>query len=180
MQKPSGGFTLVELLVSLALAAILASLSAPTFVKTLRDMRLLAYTHSLLGDLAFARSESIKRSRRVVLCKSSDGVDCTKLGQWSTGWLIFEDTNNDGERGSSETVIRSAAKLPVSWRVTGNSPVANYISYHPMGRTKLISGAFQAGTLTICEVSPEPTQGAEIIISASGRSRSQKSVLAAC
>jgi type IV fimbrial biogenesis protein FimT len=180
MRKFSGGFTLVELLVSLAVAATLASLSAPTFVKTLRDMLLLAYTHSLLGDLAFARSESIKRGRRVVLCKSSDGVDCTKLGQWSTGWLIFEDTDNDGERSSSETIIRGAARLPGSWRVTGNNPVANYISYHPMGRTQLISGAFQAGTLTICETSSEPIEGAKIIISASGRPRSQKSLLAAC
>jgi type IV fimbrial biogenesis protein FimT len=178
--KKSRGFTLVELLVVLSVVAVVAGLAFPTFSQTLRDARLAVYTNNFLADLAVARSESIKRGKRVVLCKSSDGSECTTTGHWSDGWLIYEDTNNDGVRDEAESLIRYESKFPANWRLKGNFPIANYISYHPMGRTHLISGAFQAGTLTLCEIAVGSVPGTSIVISNTGRPRSARVTVSSC
>jgi len=180
IQKKSDGFTLIELLVVLAVVAVVTSLAFPTFSQMLRDVRLAVYTNNFLADLAVARSESIKRGKRVVLCTSRDGSKCTTTGHWSDGWLIYEDTNNDGVRDETESLIRYESKLPANWRLKGNFHVANYISYHPMGRTHLISGAFQAGTLTLCELAEVSVQGTAIVISNTGRPRSARVNLPGC
>jgi type IV fimbrial biogenesis protein FimT len=174
------GMTLIEVLVVLLVLSALWSLGAPAFSPVIHNTRLAAYTNNFLAGLALARSESIRRGRRVVLCKSSNGSDCTKVGEWSGGWLIFEDANNDAVRDASETVIRHAANLPQNWRLTGNLHVANYISYHPTGRSRLASGAFQAGTLTLCELAEETKEGVQIVISSAGRPRSVRLDLKTC
>lgn len=174
------GISLIEVLVVLVVLSVLWSLGAPAFSLVVRNARLGAYTNNFLAGLALARSESIRRGRRVVLCKSSNGSDCTKAGEWSGGWLVFEDANNDAVRDASETVIRHAEKLPQDWRLSGNFHVANYISYHPTGRSRLVSGAFQAGTLTLCELAVEENEGVQIVISSAGRPRSVKLDLKSC
>ena len=174
------GFTLLELLVAMSVASLLAALAIPSFVQLKSNVKRAAYTNNFLANLALARSESIKRGKRVVLCKSSNGSDCTKAGQWDGGWLIFEDRDNDGVHDADESLIRVESALSKSWRFKGNSSVANYISYHPLGRAFFISGAFQAGTLTLCEISETATTGSKIVISSAGRPRSQTSELTSC
>lgn len=178
--KKANGFTLIELLVVLSVLAVLSSLALPAFSQMLRDVRLAAYTNNFLADLAVARTESIKRGKRVVLCKSANGSGCTKTGFWSGGWIIFVDSNNDGVRDDGEVLIRYESKLPSNWRLKGNLNVAHYVSYHPMGRTYLIGGAFQAGTLTLCEIAEGSSPGTTIVISNTGRPRSARVTVASC
>src|SRR5947209_2461821 len=87
------GFTLVELLVVLAIAAILVGYGAPAFSGLLRSTRLTTATNDLFAGMLMARSEAVKRRSRVALCKSSDGQSCTAAGGWEQGWIVFHDSN---------------------------------------------------------------------------------------
>ena len=65
-------------------------------------------------------------------------------------------------------------------RLTGNLPVANYVSYSASGTAKLTSGAFQAGTFTLCQVPGSSIDVRQIVLSATGRARTQKGSTSAC
>jgi type IV fimbrial biogenesis protein FimT len=180
MGRKVAGFTLVELLVSMAVLAALTAVAIPNLVQFGREARMSMLSNQFLADLANARSEAIKRGRRVVLCKSPDGVACTSSGHWSQGWLVFEDTNNNGLREAAETRISVVEAQPPGWMVKGTFSGAHYVSYHPIGRSQLVSGAMQGGTLTICRTTASPTAGVQVVISLAGRPRSQRASLLSC
>lgn len=167
------GFTLIELMIVLAIAAVLAGTAAPALTATIKSVQLSIATNDLLASLFMARSEAIKRKTRVVVCKSADGVVCSPDGGWQQGWLVFHDPDNDGQRSSGETMIQRFAPLP-GLRITGNLNVARYVSYAPTGTTKLVGGSFQAGTITLCRQSVGAAEARQIIVSSSGRPRVQK------
>lgn len=174
------GFTLIELLVSLAVLGILAAVVVPGLAQFGHAARMSMLGNRFLGDLAHARSEAIKRGKRVVVCKSINGVVCTTTGHWDGGWMVFEDSNNNGRREATETRLSVVEAQPPGWRVKGTFSGAHYVSYHPMGRSQLVSGAMQGGTLTICRTSAQPTDGLQVVISLAGRPRSQRATVSSC
>ena len=179
-QPTSGGFTLVEMLVALAVAAVLLAVAIPSFAAISRFTTLSSASNVFLSGLYLARNEAIKRNSRVVLCKSADGNMCTASGGWEQGWIVFHDANNNGTREDAEAIIRREATLTTSLRLTGNMHVARYVSFAPTGGTRLLGGGFQAGTLTLCHQSAEGAEAREIILNAAGRPRVQKTRVAHC
>ncbi|MDO8437169.1 MAG: GspH/FimT family pseudopilin [Nitrosomonadaceae bacterium] len=172
----SWGFALTELMVTLSVSAILLAVSVPAFNQAMVSNRLTAYANDMFATLALARSEAIKRNRRVVLCKSSDdGQTCAAMGGWEQGWIVFVDLDNDANRVASELIVYKIPALPNGYALNGNTSISSYVSYDPQGMTKLASGAFQAGTFTLCPPAPAASgHGRKIVISASGRSRVSK------
>lgn len=87
MDKQYGcsGFTLVELMVVVAVLAVLQTLAAPAFSGLVSSMRLSTAANSLFSSLLLARSEAIKRNSRAVVCKSATGYACTTSGGWEQG-----------------------------------------------------------------------------------------------
>jgi prepilin-type N-terminal cleavage/methylation domain len=84
------GFTLVELMVTLAVLAILTMVAVPNFRDTIRRSRVSAASNALLVDLHYARAEAINRGQLVSLCPSSNGSSCTAGGvAWEAGWLVY-------------------------------------------------------------------------------------------
>jgi type IV fimbrial biogenesis protein FimT len=179
-RRPQLGITITELVVGLALVAVILSLSVPALAGLVQASELSAATGELLADLQLARAEALKRNRRVALCKSADAVRCTEQGGWEQGWIVFDDENRDGERGDDEEVLARRAALPPAMRMLGNQPVAGYISYTALGASKLTGGGFQAGTLTICRRSGQPTAARQVILNSVGRPRVQKATVARC
>jgi type IV fimbrial biogenesis protein FimT len=174
------GFTLVELMIVMAVVAILLSLAAPAFSGMVSSVRLSSASNSLFSSLLLARSEAIKRNSRAVLCKSANGDTCVSTGGWEQGWIVFHDANNNAALDIGETVLSREPALPGLIRLTGNNPLISYVSYTPMGTTSYTSGAFQAGTLTVCQQSALPVEARQIVISSSGRPRTVKTVVAQC
>lgn len=174
------GATLAELMVVLAIGAILLTLGIPGFATLIEGSRLSSATNELISTLHLARSEAIKRNARTVLCKSVDGSECNTSGGWHQGWLVFHDANNNGLRDDGETIVLVRPALPDGIRVTGNSPVFSYISYAPTGGSKLISGGWQGGTLTVCSDLESLHTVRQIIISKTGRPRSARIEEASC
>jgi type IV fimbrial biogenesis protein FimT len=174
------GFTLVELLVTVCTVALLLGLAAPPLVATADGMRLSATANTFLAQLHLARSEAIKRNTPVAICKSADGEACSATGGWEQGWIVFHDINNDGLRQVGEPRIQRFAALPAGLRLVGNFSVAAYVSFAGNGTTRMTTGAFQAGTLTVCQASLEAAEARQIVINAIGRPRVQKVVLPQC
>lgn len=174
------GFHLVEVLLSLAILGSLLAMGVSTVGDILHNLRLGTVSNDVLQQLYLARSEAIKRNGRVALCKSQDGASCAASGGWEQGWILFQDGNNSGSREPGEPVLQRLLPVPPGFRLRANSPLARYVSYGPTGRTRLASGAFQAGTFTVCRISADAGEGRQIIINAGGRPRVQKVQLRDC
>ncbi|MDH5553272.1 MAG: GspH/FimT family pseudopilin [Nitrosomonas sp.] len=172
----SRGVTLIELLVAMSVLAILLGIGVPSFSQFSTNNRLSNASNALFSSFSLARSEAIKRSSRVVVCKSADGLVCTGAGDWSQGWIVFSDLDNNGTKDGGEIIIQKNAAMPTGYSFTGNANVSNYVSYDTQGMTKLIGGGFQSGTFRLCPPDPAVVAGSgrEIILSASGRARTVK------
>ena len=150
------------------------------FVFTEHGVAMLAATNALFAGLNLARSEAIKRNARAVLCKTANGVSCTASGGWEQGWILFHDLNNNAALDAGEEVLRQQGPASAGIRLAGNLPIANYVSYTPTGTAKLISGAFQAGTFTLCVESSASADVRQIVLSGTGRARAQKGTASDC
>lgn len=98
------GFTLVELMVTVAVLAVLVGIGYPNFQSTLKSNRLAAATNELVAGIALARSEAIRTTRFSGVCPTSDGSSCS--ADWSAGWLTWDDKNSDGSLDAGDVVIR--------------------------------------------------------------------------
>lgn len=174
------GFNLVELLVVTAVMAILVAVSMPVFAGMADTVRLNALQSDLLAHLQLARGEAIKRAGRVAICVSADRQSCTASGGWEQGWIVFADSNNNGVRDAGEPLLQSGDGGRHGYHGDGNQQVARYVSYDRDGEARTTSGAFQAGTITLCRASATATEARQIVINAAGRPRLQRSVIASC
>jgi len=100
------GFTMIEMLMTIAIAAILMGLAIPSFRYITNANRIASELNGLLGDLQLARVEAIKEGRTVTVCQSSDGLNCTNSTDWKSGWIVFSDPINVGFYDAGETYIR--------------------------------------------------------------------------
>jgi type IV fimbrial biogenesis protein FimT len=166
--RKEAGFTLVELLVAMAVLGILLAVAVPAFGKLVQDHRLTTATNRLVFALHLARSEAVRRNARVTLCNSADGISCANDGGWEQGWIVFVDSVEAGQRDEGELLL-AVEEAPVGVVITGNAPVQRYVSYVGLGATRRASGALQMGTITLCAGSA----GRQLVINRTGRLRLQ-------
>ena len=174
------GYTLVELLVVMALGTILLSIAVPSMTEMLNTQKSKAAGGSFLASLNLARAEAIKRNARVLVCKSASGLSCDLTGGWNQGRITFHDVNNNAALDVDEPLIERHGAMPEGLRLTGNTQVANYVSYSASGSAKLVSGAFQAGTFTFCLTPVSSAEVQQIVLSSTGRARARKGLAADC
>lgn len=162
------GFTLPEVIATMAIAGILLAVAVPNFRELIRENRLASQANSLVSAINLTRSEAIKRGTRVTLCKSNDGTQCSGIGTYEQGWIIFSDANNPvGRVDNNDKIVRIFTKLPNTMTLIGNGNIDSYISYTADGVARFANNAFQAGTLQLCQ----ENHGRNIILSAGGRVR---------
>ncbi len=145
------GFSLIELMVTLAVVAILLTIGVPSFSTMIKNSRLATATNNISTAISFARSEAIKRGVRVTICTSSDGASCD-AASWDDGWIVFTDEDSDAayDAGDDE-LLRVSGSLNANLTVTGSASINTYISYINDGQSQLVNGGFQAGTLSLCD-----------------------------
>lgn len=172
----ASGFTLTELMVTVAMIAIVLMIGVPSFQQVIMNNRMATQANDFLGSMNLARSEAIKRGQRVALCKTANPFAatplCTPAGAWGQGWLIFVDTNNNATLDAGEVLLKVHQGIaPSTLSALSTTPnVANYLSYAADGATRLIDNTFQAGTLTLCPGTSGMT-GRSIVVNAAGRAR---------
>ena len=87
------GFTLIELMVTVTIRAILVSIAVPAMTSFMNSNRLTNHTSALRQAIQYARSEAVSKNQNVSICASSDGTTCT--GAWNQRWIVFTDANDD-------------------------------------------------------------------------------------
>ena len=153
-------YTLYELLITVGIVSILATLSVPGF-RLVRDQNMVTQINALLADIRLARSEAIKTGIQTVVCKSTDGQNCDNDKKWHQGWLMFSDRNDNYRRDPGERIIRLKQALPEYNTLTfgafgyGNG---RYLAYQPNGTTK------QNGTFKLCDRGGQARPRALILI----------------
>ena len=88
------GVTLVELLVTIAILAILVAIGFPSFQSSMRSNRVAATNNEIIASLSLARSEAVRSTRGGGICGSTDGTTCS--GRWTDGWLVWQDVDSAG------------------------------------------------------------------------------------
>ena len=165
--KHAAGYTLVELLSTIAIVSVAVGLGIPSLKATLNNDRLTTSINSLAGTLSYTRSEAIRRNQHVVICKSLEGTTCTRTGDWRHGWLVYVDANQNRTLDEAETVLgshRTSDKVQLDYDAFGSR---HYLVYRPSGATRT------NGTFTFCDPA-YPESARALIITKSGRPRLSK------
>lgn len=171
MHPHNTGFTIIELLVTISIGAILLGIAMPGMQTFVLNNRSSVHTESMVSSLRLARSEAIKRNAWVVMCKKNAGsTNCVTSGDWTQGWIVFVDNNrNASVNAGTDEILRVRASLEdTSQSFSGTTDVANYIAFDSAGMSRLISGASQSGSLVLCDSRGFEASTRAIIHSANG------------
>ena len=163
------GISLIELLLTLALLVIIAGLAAPSFGSLLQKIQLRSAANHLFQGINTARSTAIMRQTTVSLSNRD--------GNWNSELELFLDTDGDGQRGDDEELLRRLPSREAP-KISGNRLVSDYIKYLGDGSARRASGAFQVGTLTLCQ--PGLAEAYQLILSNGGRLRMTKTTVERC
>jgi type IV fimbrial biogenesis protein FimT len=174
------GFSVIELMLVMILLVLIPALVTPAISSVVNSSRLYSGAQAMFNSLLLARSEAARRNGKVVVCKSATGSSCASTGDWSQGWIVFHDEDNNSQVDAGEAIVYREAALSERIRLSGNGPVSSYVSYGPHGKTTMISGAFQAGTITACIPSKGKTDARQVVINSSGRPRQARATVDEC
>ena len=163
--KKFSGYTLLEVLVVLAIVAILMAVAAPGLSNFIQNDRLVTQINTLTGHMAYARSEAVKRSQQVAVCVSSNGTSCTGGTNWETGWIIYVDEDNGGSFTAGEEILRAHETLEGNNTLTPGG-IGTEVTYDYRGYVTAAS----VGTFTLCD---SRSEGRAIAISTTGRVRKE-------
>lgn len=163
----SRGFTLIELMVVMALVAVLAALATPEFKRAMAVQQLSGAASDLAAAAMQARSEAIKRNRRT-LVQPTSGTD------WSQGWRVYLDLNvNASYDSGSDTLVLTSLPLPGEVAVNGLTNI-NVIGFDPSGFLANVGGSSNGCIAFALANGSWHESPRHIIISRSGRVRIDK------
>ncbi len=129
-------------------AAILLSIAVPSFQTIVENNSLTSQINQFSAALNVARSEAVKRGRRIVLCRSSNANNtCATAGGYEQGWIVFIDNDADGQRDLApvEELLRVSEGLRQGYSLRGNNNFVNRITFEPSG------SASQPGRVVLCK-----------------------------
>lgn len=124
------GFSLIELMTTLAVAAILLGIAVPSFHDLIQNWRLTTTVNDFFAAINLTRSEAMQRGMRVDLVPSED--------DWSKGWVVFVDGNNNQKADPGERIIFTHGPVPEGMTVEAklSDPKGKYLAYNGSGRTR--------------------------------------------
>ena len=106
MRNTQHGFTVIEMIITMTIVAILVGIGVPSYRYVTTANRMSGEINGLLGDLQFARAEAVKEGQTVSVCSTNDGTSCLGTGTWSGGWLVFSDTATIGSVDGTDQLLR--------------------------------------------------------------------------
>jgi Tfp pilus assembly protein FimT len=162
---------MVELMITLAIFAILLGIATPSFVTLINNSRLTSNVNGLMADLMMARSEAASRGVRVAVCPAVSNLACSNAAaDWSVGRLVFADANGDNVFNAGDTLIRYVSGITGVSLTPAGFPNVLAISFSSFGGVAGASG----GTFTLCPPVGNGPEGRLLTTDMSGRSMASK------
>jgi len=156
-QHDQSGFTLIELMTTLSVAAILLTIGIPSFKYVTTANRASGEINGLLGDMQFARGEAIREGQTVTICAATNGAPpCTGTTSWQTGWIVFSDTGVPGVFGGNDVLLKSQKTLSSTDTLTADHAIT-LVTFSREGFTASLPGAVTF-TLHTTPLSPNYTR----------------------
>lgn len=163
MAHGRAGFTLVELVATVAVLAIVLAMALPSFRALRERQQALAAFHSLTVALAAARMAAIQRGRPVTVCPSADGRHCRDDLAWDEGWLVYADPQRQPQPADDAAILWVEQRKPGGIAV--RSTLGRHrVRYQPTG----LSGGNNL-SLRLC--SRDGRHLGNVVVSLAGRAR---------
>lgn len=178
--RKSGGFSLPELVVVLAIAALSLTLVVPGLAAFATGLQIRSSGQALQASLLRARHEALHRNARVVICKSASGTECRTQDRWHDGWILFQDDDGDAVLDAGETVLYRELALPSGVRIQPNALIRNHVSYVGHGNARTPAGVLQMGTFQVCAAGASPISGVKVVLRQTGHTRMERTPPAQC
>lgn len=165
--RKENGFTLIELMTALGIAAILISVAIPSLRSFTTNSTQTSAINDFVSSMHIARNTAITTNTRVTVCASAAGANCQSVA-WDNGWIIFADDNSNQVVDGDEVIIGTSAAIDGLSIESGD--FSRYLMYRPNGRIMNNSINGNAGEFTVCDY--RGTEHAKVVIvDLSGRPR---------
>ncbi len=195
-KRSASGFTLLELMVGISIAALIVGLGVPGMRSFLRNNDMSSVANDYLTAIHTARAEAVKRQVRTALCFSSNPTTATPVcdGNGSQGWVVFVDTANPNVPAATdgnmvvdvgEVVLLRQSALPSTISIRNSRPTGNsgYLSFLPSGFTRTSTFGTPLTSFVLCDyrgnsaaMGPNNSAARGLQIATTGRPRVSRSV----
>lgn len=159
--KNQRGLTILELMMAIAIGAILVGVGVPSFVNTIRNSEMTSAANGLVGALYAARSEAVKRRGRVTICIAEDSGGGPSCAAGGDRLLVFRNTANDVSFDNTDTLVKSVPWLSDNIEASVNG-VATGFSFNSSGFTRDVAGNTVAGNILLC--GPRGNDAARVVV----------------
>lgn len=167
------GFTLVELLITVAVFSVLLLVVTASYEPLISNNRLASSVNTFMGSLARGRTEAGKLSTAVTICSSSNGTSCNAGANWENGWIIFNDADADAvvDAGDGDRIVKVFAALgnQDTLRRSGFAFAAGRIQFNSRG--ELRGGNARPGSFVLCDGNGVNAEARAVVINLSGSVR---------
>jgi type IV fimbrial biogenesis protein FimT len=152
------GMTLIELMLVIAISAIVLTLVVPSAESIFAQQRIIAQLNHSSSTLQYARHQAVSRLQTTTMCPTTDFVSCQS--DWTQAYMVFVDSNENGQRDSTETLLHSTSAAPFGLLISGpTAPVRFYFS----------GVSASPATLLFCDHSGDNRFARALFISMQGR-----------
>jgi len=162
MHDRNSGFTLIELILAITVAAVLLSIALPSMFEFQQRQRIVAAANELVAHINLTRRHAVLQREIAVMCPSPDGSSCSGENRWDRGWIVFRDPDRNGAPDQAEDLLRTGNALE---GLLIDSAGRTRIRYKPSG-----SAAGTNLTIKLCDTA-HPDQSRAVIVSNPGRPR---------
>ncbi len=160
------GFTLIELMVTVAIAGIVLTIGVPSFSQVLKNSRLASNTNSLIASLNLARSEAVKRKIKVFVRRKGSVSQ-----NWDDGWDVFIDLNaNEEFDDGTDTLLRTFSSITSGYTLRTGANYDDWIAFLPTGFNDS-SGSSNNDSFGLCAVAGDTENSRKISVNRVGRAR---------
>ena len=184
--RSSAGFTLLELMITVAVAGVLAAVAIPNMRDFIRNNRLTAASNDLLRAAQLSRSEAIKRQQSVAFCATTNPSAAAPTCSYGAfrGWVVFQDTNNNWAIEADDTstpgvnegeeIIERHDLIDATVTIKNDSD--GIVSYAPTGFANAAGAKSPTRNVVLCDVRGNAAVGNSsaargLIIDTTGRAR---------
>lgn len=154
----SKGLSLLELMITVAIAAILLTIGAPSLQTLLQQNRVIAAVNDISSAARSARFHAIDKEQTIVLCATSNYTACST--DWTQAKMVFVDTDDNSARDANEQLLMATDPTGSGIEITG---IGNAVIFTPDGSVS------QSGSIIVCPSSGNVKSASAVLISLYGR-----------